>query len=70
MKRCVFSFDLKISKDDAFLISNGNSFHSLGVCTCKQMLDLLSVLALFLFYVMMGSAVIEYLGKFFEALIS
>ena len=30
MKRCVFRFDLKMSKDGDFLISNGNSFHSLG----------------------------------------
>ena len=30
MKRCAFSFDLKIYKYDDFLISNGKSFHSLG----------------------------------------
>ena len=30
MKRCAFSFDFKISKDDDFLMSKGNSFHSLG----------------------------------------
>ena len=30
MKRCVFSFGLRIYKDNDFLISIGNSFHSLG----------------------------------------
>ena len=29
-KKICFSFDFKISKDDDFLISNGNSFHRLG----------------------------------------
>ena len=28
MKRCAFSFGLKIFKDDDFLIYNGNLFHS------------------------------------------
>ena len=53
MTKCVFSFDLKIAKDDAFLISNakGNLFHSLGLH--KQMFDpalVVSVLVRFEFY--------------------
>ena len=53
MKRCVFRFDLKMSKDGDFLISNG-----LGAAQANARSPSVS----FLFYVM-GSAVIEYLGN-------
>ena len=35
MRRCAFSFDFKISKDDDFLISIGHLYHSLGAAQAR-----------------------------------